>query len=235
MYKTIFAMLLLFGSIFAGTTVGVGETVTIGGTTTTTTTTNTTTESETEETESGTTPGGVVMTNEEGDSIAVGGEGGAVEEVSQGEVIESGQQGSQEMGQQLFQVQKQEQKTTLTSNGASATCNETLMVQNQNVYLEQNGNQYQIKVMPSQVISEELENSQVQNMTLEMHSEGPAYKFRVQEQRKFFWIFPVDSQTEYIVSAQTGELIEEAGPWWGFLAPPTHNVNEMLQSAKSNG
>ncbi|MBD3389742.1 hypothetical protein GF415_02185 [Candidatus Micrarchaeota archaeon] len=233
MYKRILAMLLLFGLIFAGTTVGVGETVTVGGTTTTTTTT-TTTEAETEETESGTTPGGVVMTNEEGDSIAVGGEGGAVEEVSQGEVVEAGQQGNQEMGQQLFQVQKQEQKTILTSDGASASCNETLMVQNQNVYLEHNGNQHQIKVMPSQVISEELENAEVQDMVLEMHSEGPAYRFRVQEQRKFFWIFPVDSQTEYLVSAQTGEMVEEAGPWWGFLAPPTHNVNEVLQPAKSN-
>ncbi len=235
MYKTIFALLLLFGSIFAGTTVGVGETVTIGGTTTTTDT-DTTKEPQTEETEVETTPGGVVMTNEEGDSIAVGGEGGAVKEVSQNEIVEAGHQGdgNQEMGQQLFQVQEKEQKTVLTSNGASATCNETLKIQNQNVYLEHNGNQHQIKVMPSQVIDEELENAQVEDMVLEMHSEGPAYRFRLLEQRQFFWIFPVDSQSEYIVSAQTGELIEEAGPWWGFLAPPTHNVNEVLQSADSN-
>ncbi|MFP3949512.1 MAG: hypothetical protein ACLFUZ_00250 [Candidatus Micrarchaeia archaeon] len=236
MYKTIFAMLLLFGSIFAGTTVGVGETVTIGGTTTTTTT-DTTTESESTETENEDTSGGVVMTNEEGDSIVVGGENGTVEEVSQGEVVEVGQQGNekQEMGQQLFQVKKQEQTTILSSNGVSATCNETLKIQNQNVYLEHNGNQHQIKVMPSQIIDEEVENAQFQDMVLEMHSEGPAYRFKVREQRKFFWIFPVDSQTEYIMSAQTGELIEEAGPWWGFLAPPTHSINERLQSAKGTG
>jgi hypothetical protein len=75
-----FALFLLFaGTLFAGTIVNVGETVPVGGTTTTTTTT-TTTPSEPEESEGGEMPAGpLVLTNEEGDSIAVGGpEGGIV-------------------------------------------------------------------------------------------------------------------------------------------------------------
>ncbi len=74
-----FAMLLvLFGSVFAGTIVSVGETVPVGGTTTTTTTTTTDPDPEPdpepEPADSGGL-GGPVFTNEDGDSIAIGEEG----------------------------------------------------------------------------------------------------------------------------------------------------------------
>jgi hypothetical protein len=97
-----FAMLLLFmGSAFAGTTVSVGETVPVGGTTTTTTATEPEPEpeSEPEETETESPFGGMEMTNEDGDSIVVGeeegtfkvvdGEGGEYEETT-GETAPAG-------------------------------------------------------------------------------------------------------------------------------------------------
>ena len=89
-----FAMLLLFlGSAFAGTTVSVGETIPVGGTTTTTTTTTTQTEPDEPaegETDSSSPFGGMVMTNDEGDSILVGAEEGTFEEFETAE----GEEGS---------------------------------------------------------------------------------------------------------------------------------------------
>ena len=77
-----FAMLLvLFGSIFAGSTVSVGETIPVGGTTTTTTTTTTDPDPEPEpepEPEESGGLGGMVMTNDDGDSVQVGAESGVL-------------------------------------------------------------------------------------------------------------------------------------------------------------
>lgn len=74
-----FAMLLvLFGSVFAGSTVSVGETIPVGGTTTTTTTTTTDPDPEPEPDPEPADSGGLggpVFTNDEGDSIAIGEEG----------------------------------------------------------------------------------------------------------------------------------------------------------------
>jgi hypothetical protein len=70
-----FAMLLvLFGSVFAGSTVSVGETIPVGGTTTTTTTTDPDPEPEPEPEPAGGL-GGIGMTNDEGDSINIGEDG----------------------------------------------------------------------------------------------------------------------------------------------------------------
>ncbi|MCP4647382.1 MAG: hypothetical protein GY852_06555 [bacterium] len=71
-----FAILLLFfGSIFAGNTVSVGETVPVGGTTTTTTTTTTDPDPEPEPEPGQEMPGGfdgMGLTNSEGETILVG-------------------------------------------------------------------------------------------------------------------------------------------------------------------
>ncbi len=83
-----FAMLLvLFGSVFAGTIVNVGETVPVGGTTTTTTTTtdpDPEPEPEPEPADSGGL-GGVIMTNDDGDSVQVGAESGVLTPLENGE------------------------------------------------------------------------------------------------------------------------------------------------------
>jgi len=89
-----FAMLLvLFGSVFAGSTVSVGETVPVGGTTTTTTTTTTDPDPEPEPESEPEEPGGlggVIMTNDDGDSVQVGAESGVLTPLEGGEESEDG-------------------------------------------------------------------------------------------------------------------------------------------------
>ncbi|MBD3398026.1 hypothetical protein GF412_02525 [Candidatus Micrarchaeota archaeon] len=242
-----FAMLLLFlGSTFAGATVGVGETVPVGGTTATATADNGTAQDSTESAEEGDsedeTPfGGVVMTNEEGDSVVVGKEEGSIEAVEDGKK----QNGEAVQAQQALEVQassgqmvqaqvvKQEQKTLLVSNGASASTEQEIVVQEQNLYLKENGDQYHLVMMPYELQYAGEGEAEVQDVELEVYEETPVYRFKVKEKRNFLLVLPVDSETEYVVDAQSREVLQENAPWWGFLAPQNHNFRGQLESAGS--
>ena len=244
-----FAMLLvLFGSVFAGTTVSVGETVPVGGTVSNTTTT---TESpseldEPEETDTGSPFGGMVITNDEGDSVQVGAEEGSLEVVEtapsqnmeqlqeqEGQLVQAQVQSNAGEVVQA-QIMEQGQEKILVSNGVSASTNDELVVQSQNVYLEKNGNRYHVVMLPYELQYAGNGDAAVQEIKLEVYEENPAYRFTVREKRNLLWVLPVDSETEYVVDAQSGNVLQENAPWWAFIAPQNHNFKEQLESAGQN-
>jgi len=225
------ALLLLFGTAFAGATVDVGETVEVSSAGAVIEATDTpvqageitSTQESTDSTDSHST-GGMILTNAEGESVAVGSEkcelvpvegtAGAEEAVpqmhqastGQGEVVQA--QVHAYNGELVaVKLQEQDQKTILSVDGSSATTTEQVKVQNQEMYLEKEGHQYQIQVLPQDITSLESEGSKIQNVEIAMHEEKPAYQFTVKEQRNFLWVLPVESETDYVVDAQNGKML----------------------------
>jgi len=258
MNKNIFVFgmfLLLVGNAFA--VVSVGETIEVSSTGAVVEATTTPVQVEEvtstqESTGSTDSPsmGGMILTNADGESVAVGSEKGeivVVEDTAEAEEAAphiyqvSAQQGGVVQAQvhsytgevTAVQIQAQNQKTLLTVDGSSATTTEMVKVQNQEMYLEKEGHQYQIRVLPGDITSLESEGIKVQDVEIEMHEEKPAYQFTVKEQRNFLWVLPVESETEYVVDAQNGKMVAKSEPWWAFMAPQTQSMQQSFNELAS--
>lgn len=259
-------LLLLMGGAFAGTIVGVGETVEVSST-------GAVVESDgAEDTDEYIAPlptqatvavssedapdGGFVMTKESGEAITISSEGMMVQavKVSTGKIeVMQEHEGEYEVmypyevsaaGQPEIvavavespimampievEIMSTAEEVTLTTDGASVSTVETLLVKEQKLYVQEEGTNYEIKVLPIDIESVESKDFEVQKMELKVEESKPVYELVVKEKRNFLFIIPVESESTVVVDAQNAEIISESGPWWAFVAPPVQSATEIF-------
>ncbi|MBN2121505.1 hypothetical protein JW721_00395 [Candidatus Micrarchaeota archaeon] len=125
-------------------------------------------------------------------------------------------------------IQPRERETIMQMNGTEVSTAETLRIRNRTMYLERNGTEYRLNVLPSDLAEAAASLAPSQNITLGFEGDVPAYAFRVAERRMFLGIFDVDSETSFTLNARNGSILREEGPWWGALAPVQGQLREAL-------
>lgn len=128
----------------------------------------------------------------------------------------------------LLRVQAMERETLLRMNGTEVSTAETLRIRNRTMYLERNGTEYRLNVLPSDLEEAGASLAPSQNITLGFEGDAPAYQFRATERRRFLGLFEVDSETAFSLNARNGSIMREEGPWWGFMAPVDGELREAL-------
>jgi hypothetical protein len=128
----------------------------------------------------------------------------------------------------LLRVQSTERETLMQMNGTEVSTSETLRIRGRTMYLERNGTEYRLNVLPSDLAEVEASLAPSQNITLGFEEGVPAYAFRVAERRNFLGIIAVDAETSFTLDARNGSLMREEAPWWAFLAPPEGQLREAI-------
>lgn len=127
-----------------------------------------------------------------------------------------------------LRIQAREQEMLLQMGNVSVSTSETVRIRERTMYLERNGTEYAVSVLPSDLPRPESADASLENITLTFEGEQPAYRFTVRERRNFLWLFPLDSERAFTLNAQNAQVIREEGPWWAFMAPPLEDLRPAL-------
>ncbi len=68
------------------------------------------------------------------------------------------------------------------------------------------------------VISEKGNKREIKNIDIGIEEGKPIYKYEEVEKAKLLGFIPVDKNVEKKVDAESMDMLEEKGPWWGFLS-----------------
>jgi hypothetical protein len=167
-------------------------------------------------------PGMIEVMAQEGNAFV------SAEEEGQG-AAEVDAEVSSSSGEQLrLRIHAMEQEMLMQMGNTSVSTAETLRIRERLVYIERNGTEYRVNVLPSDLPVQAREASSLENITLELSGEGPAYRFTLRERRNFLGLFGVDSESMLTLNAQNGQITGEEGPWWGFMAPPEDDLRPAL-------
>jgi len=94
--------------------------------------------------------------------------------------------------------------------------------------LNENNETKEIRMLPDQV-KEKIKNRikvKVKNENINLNDDGK-YEYQAEKKAKLFSIFPIKSQVNFEIDAETGEVIEISKPkWWNFLVK--EEAEEML-------
>ena len=63
------------------------------------------------------------------------------------------------------------------------------------------------------------------NITL---NENGTYEYEAEKEARFFGVFKVKEKVKWYIDSETGEILRERGPWWGFLARDIEEVGKKI-------
>ncbi|MFH1260391.1 MAG: hypothetical protein ABII39_00490 [Candidatus Micrarchaeota archaeon] len=96
---------------------------------------------------------------------------------------------------------------------ASAYTNETIEIENETIYVGGS----ELVFLPSQI--KEMVKAKSTNMITVQHENNRlVYRFMARREVRLFGIFNADMETTMAMDATNGEVLEQRGPWWAFLA-----------------
>lgn len=101
----------------------------------------------------------------------------------------------------------------INDGNVSVTTNETIEIENDSIYVAGQ----KVMLMPSSV-PERIKAKTVKSMVLHLTEADLLYEVNATKAMKLFWLFDADMGVEATVDAETGQVKEQRGPWWAFLA-----------------
>ncbi len=122
----------------------------------------------------------------------------------------------------------------INAGGVNTTTNATLYHHNGKIYgafknKETNETETkEVRVLPDQVRERIRERTRAQfynntNMTL---NENGKYEYEANKEARFLGVFKVRERVEWDIDPETGEILRERKPWWGFLARDVREAEE---------
>jgi len=77
----------------------------------------------------------------------------------------------------------------------------------------------EIKVLPDEAneIARERTRARLHNEDLILNEEGE-YEFKAEKEARFLRLFKIKEKIKWHIDSETGEILKEVKPWWGFLA-----------------
>jgi hypothetical protein len=167
-------------------------------------------------------PGRIEVMEREGNAFVSAEEGGEGASEIDAEV-------SSAAGEQLrLRIQAMEREMLMQMGNVSVSTTETLRIRERLMYIERNGTEYRVNILPSDLPEPNTPDSSLENISLELSGERPAYGFTLRERRNFLGLFAVDSESRLMLDAQDARILSEEGPWWGFIAPPAEDLRPAL-------
>lgn len=76
-----------------------------------------------------------------------------------------------------------------------------------------------IEYLPEQLreIIRERTRARLNNTNITLNENGE-YEYEAEKESRFLGLFKVKEKVKWFINPETGEIIREKGPWWGFLA-----------------
>ncbi len=76
-----------------------------------------------------------------------------------------------------------------------------------------------IEYFPDQLreIIRERTQARLNNTNITLNENGE-YEYQAEKESRFLGLFKVKEKVKWFINSETGEIIRESGPWWGFLA-----------------
>lgn len=135
-------------------------------------------------------------------------------------------------GKQMSVYAQSGNKIVINSGGENMTTNVTLYHHDGRVFgvfdgeEENESKAKEIKVLPNEAYERAREGirARVHNESLSLNEEGE-YEYRLRKEARFLGIFKVRERMELRMDPETGEVLREKAPWWGFLANDIEETN----------
>lgn len=70
------------------------------------------------------------------------------------------------------------------------------------------------------------------NITL---NENGTYEYEAEKEARFLGLFKVKEKVKWFIDSETGEILREKGPWWGFLASDIKEEDEEEENNNTEG
>lgn len=114
--------------------------------------------------------------------------------------------------------------------GVNMTTNVTLYHHDGRVFGVFGGNETdeaeakEIKVFPDEAreIAKGRTKARLHNENLTLNEEGE-YEFKAEKEARFLGLFKIKEKIKWHIDSETGDILKEAKPWWGFL---TNDIEE---------
>jgi len=111
--------------------------------------------------------------------------------------------------------------TIIQSKGINASTKVELYHHNGEVYGILGDNETRlIELLPDEVRERVRQRIKAQiegNETIELNEEGE-YEVELEKRSRFLGLFKVKEKMKLKIDSQSGEVLQERAPWWGFLA-----------------
>ena len=104
--------------------------------------------------------------------------------------------------------------------GVNMTTNVTLYHHDGRVFgLFENNETRLIDILPDELkeIIRERTQARLNNTNITLNENGE-YEYRAEKESRFLGLFKVREKVEWYINSETGEILRERTPWWGFLA-----------------
>ena len=109
--------------------------------------------------------------------------------------------------------------TIIKFNGENVSTKAQLYHHNGEVYGVFENETKLIEYLPEQLreIIRERTRARLNNTNITLNDNGE-YEYEAEKESRFLGLFKVREKVKWFIDPETGEIIREQGPWWGFLA-----------------
>lgn len=109
--------------------------------------------------------------------------------------------------------------TIVQVRGINMTTRAELYHHNGEVYGVFENEKRAIEYLPDQLreIIRERTQARLNNTNITLNENGE-YEYEAEKEARFLGLFKVKEKVKWFIDSETGEILRERGPWWGFLA-----------------
>jgi len=118
--------------------------------------------------------------------------------------------------------------TIVQVRGVNMTTRAELYHHNGEVYGVFENETRAIEYFPDQLreIIRERTRARLNNTNITLNENGE-YEYEAEKEARFLGLFKVKEKVKWFIDSETGEILRERGPWWGFLARDIEEEDEV--------
>ncbi len=141
-----------------------------------------------------------------------------------------------ENGRVMVVMAGQSGNTIVQVRGVNMTTRTELYHHNGQVYGVFENETRLIVYLPDQLkdIIRERTQARLNNTNITLNENG-TYEYAAEKEARFLGLFKVKEKVKWFINPETGEIIREQGPWWGFLASDIKEEDEEEENNNTEG
>ena len=126
--------------------------------------------------------------------------------------------------------------TIVQVRGVNMTTRAELYHHNGEVYGVFENETRAIEYLPDQLreIISNRTQARLNNINITLNENG-TYEYQAEKEARFLGLFKVKEKVKWFINPETGEIIREQGPWWGFLASDIKEEDEEEENNNTEG
>ncbi|MBA7716599.1 hypothetical protein ES703_125673 [subsurface metagenome] len=141
-----------------------------------------------------------------------------------------------EHGKVMIVMAGESGNTIIKFNGENVSTRAELYHHNGQVYGVFENETKLIEYVPEQLreIIRERTRARLNNTNITLNENGE-YEYEAEKEARFLGLFKVKEKVKWFIDPETGEILREKGPWWGFLARDVEEGDEEEEDNNTEG